>query len=118
MTVSAVSDYSVRANDGKIVVIAAAVRMTDIFFIMIAPFLRSFRYPEGYTFSFFSFTSNTIETEDIIHEKIFLYNRKLHSLLYKTLRGMRTRVKQKSVAKAAAPGVRVPRAELFALSIF
>lgn len=51
----------------RIVVIAAAVRMTDIFFIMMTPFLEPFRYPEGY---FFFFTSNTIETEDIIHEKI------------------------------------------------
>lgn len=31
----------------------------------------------------------------------------------KTLRGMRTRAKQKFVAKATALGARVPRAELF-----
>ena len=44
----------------------------------------------------------------------FLFNRKLRSL-YKPKRsaGMRTRAKQKIVAKATAPGARVPRAELF-----
>lgn len=46
----------------------------------------------------------------------FLFNRKLHSLLNKRLRGMRTRAKQKLVAKATALGARVPRAELFVIS--
>ena len=35
----------------------------------------------------------------------------------KTLRGMRTRAKQKFVAKATALGARVPRAELFVSAI-
>ena len=46
----------------------------------------------------------------------FLFNRKLRSLLNKRLRGMRTRAKQKLVAKATALGARVPLAELFVIS--
>ena len=42
----------------------------------------------------------------------FLFNRKLRSLLNKTLRGMRTRAKWIFVAKATALGARVPQAEL------
>ena len=45
----------------------------------------------------------------------FLFNRKLRSLLNKTLRGMRTRAKWIFVAKATALGATVPQAELFIL---
>ena len=48
-------------------------------------------------------------------EMPFLFNRKLRSLLNKTLRGMRTRAKWIFVAKATALGARVPQAELFIL---
>ncbi len=51
---------------------------------------------------------------DIDHsaEALFLFNRKLRSLLNKTLRGMRARAKWKLVAKATALGAGVPLAEL------
>ena len=48
-------------------------------------------------------------------ECLFLFNRKLRSLLNKTLRGMRARANEKYVAKATALGARVPQAELFVL---
>lgn len=47
-------------------------------------------------------------------EAVFI-NGKLRSRFNKTHRGMRAHAKQKFVAKAAAPGARVPQAELFAL---
>ena len=52
----------------------------------------------------------------IFTETGVFFNRKLRSLLKKTLRGMRTRAKQKFVAKATALGARVPFAELFVLA--
>ena len=45
----------------------------------------------------------------ICREAVFI-NGKLHSRFDKTHRGMRARTKQKFVAKAAAPGARVPQA--------
>ena len=44
-----------------------------------------------------------------------MFNRKLRSLLNKTLRGMRAHENEKYVAKATALGARVPQAELFVL---
>ena len=54
--------------------------------------------------------------KDHLIQSFYLFNRKLHSLLNKTLRGMRTRAKWIFVAKATALGARVPQAELFGLS--
>ena len=42
-----------------------------------------------------------------------MFNRKLRSLLNKTLRGIRTRAKWEFAAKVTALGERVPQAELF-----
>ena len=50
---------------------------------------------------------------NVLMVAVFLFNRKLRSLLNKTLRGMRTRAKWIFVAKATALGARVPQAELF-----
>ncbi len=47
-------------------------------------------------------------TAGVFFREPFLFNRKLRSLLNKTLRGMRTRAKREFAVKAAALGAEAP----------